>query len=508
MTMEYRYMRKAAPSAGEDRSLSGRAWVYGSPTQIGRGPAGFRETIKAGAGKKSVNDGDIVLLDNHQSHQPLARMSAGTLELKDGSNGGDWTATAVDTSYADDVLKNVRAKNYGGCSFGFEVIKDRWTDDEGRAASPMNGTRREILEMKVHEISVCTFPAYGDTFVSSREQIRTARGIAEERAAAATYSDLYTCGECSSQQQYGAFCTNCGESMAQKDIGASGDYCASCGAKMEDRDAHQCTELRDLDAAEADATSEPDENAEERDADKPYGNVTYADPGYQSDGKKRYPVDTEKHAMAAWSYINKAKNAAKYTAQQLAKIRSKIKSALAKFGVKTQEANMADWEALCDFREMVEGYDPEGENDNMDYRVYPGDIVGTEDANNLARAIKAASDRDERVAAINLATDLGLGDLLPPHWSANGDIGAGANEETQRDMVTIYEMAMKLHPTREALHIINLAEAYLSNETIDSAREAAEAEEKKKREESAPLTAERLQQSIREAQQRLSELSD
>jgi HK97 family phage prohead protease len=505
--MEYRYMRKAAPSADEDRTLRGRAWVYGSPTQIGRGPAGFRETIRTGAGKKSVNDGDIVLLDNHQTHQPLARMSAGTLELKDGPNGGDWVANPADTSYADDVIKNVRAKNYGGCSFGFEVIKDKWTDDQGNPASPMTGTKREILEMKVHEISVCTFPAYGDTMVSARDQIRTARSAGEERAAAATYSDLYTCGECGAQQQYGTFCTGCGEPMSQ-DKSSSGDYCASCGAKMDDRDSHVCGEVRGSED-EPETAGEPEENSEEeRDSSKPYGDVPYADPGYQDDGKKRYPVDNEKHAKAAWSYINKAKNAARYTAQQLAKIKAKIKSALARFGVKTQEANMAEWEALCDFREMVEGYDPEGENDTMDYRVYPGDIVGIEDANGLAKAIKAASNRDERIAAIELATDLGLGDLLPPHWSANGDVGAGASEETQRDMITIYEMAMRLNPTREALHIINVAEAYLSTETIDSAREKAEEAEKRKKEESAPLTAEKMQQALREAQERLSRLSD
>src|SRR5215831_8093109 len=41
--------------------------------------------------------------------------------------------------------------------------------------------------------------------------------------------------------------------------------------------------------------------------DKPYGDVKYADPGYQSDGKKRYPIDTEKHIRAAWNYINKPK---------------------------------------------------------------------------------------------------------------------------------------------------------------------------------------------------------
>lgn len=70
-----------------------------------------------------------------------------------------------------------------------------------------------------------------------------------------------------------------------------------------------------------------------KDPKKPYGDVTYADPGYQSDGKKRYPVDTEEHARAAWSYINQAKNAGEYSSSQLASIKSRIKSALKKFGV-------------------------------------------------------------------------------------------------------------------------------------------------------------------------------
>jgi len=72
---------------------------------------------------------------------------------------------------------------------------------------------------------------------------------------------------------------------------------------------------------------------EERDPKKPYGDVTYADPGYQADGKKRYPLDSAEHCRAAWSYINQAKNAAEYTASQLAEIKSKIKAAAAKFGI-------------------------------------------------------------------------------------------------------------------------------------------------------------------------------
>src|SRR5215471_3695825 len=69
------------------------------------------------------------------------------------------------------------------------------------------------------------------------------------------------------------------------------------------------------------------------DAKKPYGDVEYADPGYQSDKKKRYPVDTEEHARAAWSYINQAGNASAYSSEDLAKVKAKIKAACKKFGI-------------------------------------------------------------------------------------------------------------------------------------------------------------------------------
>jgi len=63
------------------------------------------------------------------------------------------------------------------------------------------------------------------------------------------------------------------------------------------------------------------------DGSMPYGDVEYADPGYQKDGKKRYPIDTEDHIRAAWNYISKPKNAAKYSSENLAKIKAKIVAA-------------------------------------------------------------------------------------------------------------------------------------------------------------------------------------
>src|SRR6266568_4742065 len=79
---------------------------------------------------------------------------------------------------------------------------------------------------------------------------------------------------------------------------------------------------------------------------KPYGDVPYADPGYlDKDGNqasksgkpgvKRYPLTSDK-VMAAWSYINQAKNAGQYTAAQLSAIKGRVKAAMAKFGHKVQ----------------------------------------------------------------------------------------------------------------------------------------------------------------------------
>lgn len=66
---------------------------------------------------------------------------------------------------------------------------------------------------------------------------------------------------------------------------------------------------------------------------KPYGNVVYADPGYQKDGKARYQLDTEPHVRAAWSYINQTDNAGQYTSKQLMAVRKKIMMAMKRFGI-------------------------------------------------------------------------------------------------------------------------------------------------------------------------------
>jgi phage head maturation protease len=87
-----------------------------------------------------------------------------------------------------------------------------------------------------------------------------------------------------------------------------------------------------FDTLRAAAAEEYDERAEAMGA-KPYGDVKYADPGYQDDKTKRYPIDSEAHCRAAWSYINMPKNAAKYSPDELARIKGRIRAAGKKYGI-------------------------------------------------------------------------------------------------------------------------------------------------------------------------------
>ncbi len=64
----------------------------------------------------------------------------------------------------------------------------------------------------------------------------------------------------------------------------------------------------------------------------------YADPGYQGDKLKRYPVDTAEHVRAALSYIGQQKNAAKYSSSDLARVKANIYRAAKAFGIDSYEA--------------------------------------------------------------------------------------------------------------------------------------------------------------------------
>jgi hypothetical protein len=63
-----------------------------------------------------------------------------------------------------------------------------------------------------------------------------------------------------------------------------------------------------------------------------YGDVKFADPV-----NNKYPIDTEEHVRAAWSYINHEDNAAKYEKDEVDLIKKRIKKAAEKFDIEISD---------------------------------------------------------------------------------------------------------------------------------------------------------------------------
>lgn len=258
------YRTAANPAEATDNGVGGLVTPFNVWTTIGdpkRG--GFKERVAPGTFAKTLQERDTVFLFNHNADMPLARTSVsegeGSLSLRESPDEGlRADAEPVQTTYAQNLIKLTRAKVVKGMSFGFEVIKDSWTDDSGRASNPQTGTQRTIQEVRLHEVSAVTFPAYTSTTFSARDAVNAARGVEEARAAKASYSDIDTCGECGSTSEYGAFCSGCGEPMSTPSTDAA--FCSSCGSPLDDERAkHVCGSETEP------AKTTPDET--ERDAD-------------------------------------------------------------------------------------------------------------------------------------------------------------------------------------------------------------------------------------------------
>jgi uncharacterized protein len=159
---------RIATAADGTKTLSGYAIVFGvRSVNLG----GFVEVVDRKAVSTSLRAQDILCLNNHNSSQPLARTSAGTLKLSTDSTGVAF-ACSLDTrsSYANDLAISVERGDTRGCSFGFQTNKDTWTNEQGTLLRTLN-------DIEVLEISVCSSPAYPQTAVSVRSIPKELRSL-------------------------------------------------------------------------------------------------------------------------------------------------------------------------------------------------------------------------------------------------------------------------------------------------------------------------------------------
>ena len=144
----------------QDMYIEGYFAVFNRETELW---PGAYEEIAPGVFNETLGN-DIRALINHDTTLVLGRNKAGTLELKADSYGL-WGRIKINPNDTDAVnlYERVKRGDVDQCSFGFNILEEitDWRDD---------GTVKwTITKIDLHEVSVCTFPAYEDTGVQARK---------------------------------------------------------------------------------------------------------------------------------------------------------------------------------------------------------------------------------------------------------------------------------------------------------------------------------------------------
>jgi HK97 family phage prohead protease len=169
--------------AGTPLVISGYAAVFGAEYYYGGTSADdcyFVESIAKGAFAKSIQDGDVRLLAEHEG-LPLARSRAGegTLTLTEDDHG---LLIEAELDPSNPKVQEIRSAlsrgDLDGMSFGFSCVRDTWDETEAGVAT------RLIQEVRLYECSLVTFPAYEATEVGLRSLFdeRLATAVQEARA--------------------------------------------------------------------------------------------------------------------------------------------------------------------------------------------------------------------------------------------------------------------------------------------------------------------------------------
>lgn len=141
----------------EDRKIRGCAIVFNKPSE---NLGGFREVILPEAVDRTLSEAiDVRALVDHDTAKIIGRLTAGTLRLQKKPKGLFVEIDPPNTTAARDILESVNRGDVSGMSFGFRVLDDAWSEDEN--GMPL----REVLDMRISEVSVVTFPAYSATSV-------------------------------------------------------------------------------------------------------------------------------------------------------------------------------------------------------------------------------------------------------------------------------------------------------------------------------------------------------
>jgi len=162
---------RCSMGSGKAMRVSGLAARYENPTRIGTRAGKFLEVIKRGAFRSAIAaKQDTAFLINHDPSRLMARVSAGTLRLKETDEGLLFDADFPDTEEARTAYASIARGDMHDMSFGFDPDVDAdWDSTEDPEDRKVRMARRSIRNFKkVLDVSAVTYPAYPNTSVHAR----------------------------------------------------------------------------------------------------------------------------------------------------------------------------------------------------------------------------------------------------------------------------------------------------------------------------------------------------
>lgn len=139
--------------------IRGYAIVFNS---LSEDLGGFREIVSPEAVKRTLSEGiDLRAFVDHDSARIIGRLSAGTLRVKPDGHGLAIEIDPPDTTVGRDTVVSLRRRDVTGMSFSFRTLEDKWN-------LKTDPPTRTLLDMRVHEVSVVSMPAYPETSVAVR----------------------------------------------------------------------------------------------------------------------------------------------------------------------------------------------------------------------------------------------------------------------------------------------------------------------------------------------------
>lgn len=136
--------------------LRGTAIVFNS---VSLDLGGFVEIIRPRAITRTLDEKiDLRALVDHDTGKVIGRLSAGTLKVRADDAGLQIEVVPPNTTVGRDIVESVRRGDIDEMSFAFRVLDQTWNFE-------VEPVLREILDMRVSEVSVVAWGAFPQTEV-------------------------------------------------------------------------------------------------------------------------------------------------------------------------------------------------------------------------------------------------------------------------------------------------------------------------------------------------------